>query len=176
MNDLPQLASLLKSRDTIDYKIATIIGRPAQVQSVGEYIASVIFGITLTGEIMVHKSSDGHFARGPLAGQTVDVQWHPRHDGILHLKTDPLPDYYLVFVGSKEAAMVHNLSIPWVIECVFLFDAGELYTALRERGVQIGKSTSITGPLWERAEIYPAQRNARLVLSNEERAQIALFR
>ncbi len=108
MNDLPQLASLLKSRNTIDYKIATIIGRPTQVQSVGEYIASVIFGITLTGETMVHKSSDGRFERGPLAGKTVDVQWRTKHDGILHLKTDPLPDYYLVFVGSKEATALHS--------------------------------------------------------------------
>jgi len=175
VSDLPQLASLLKSRNTIDSKIATLIGHPVQAQSVGEHIASVIFGIALE-EPTPHKTSDGRFTRGPLAGHTVDIQWHPRHDGILHLKTDPLPDYYLVLVGSKEAAMFHNLSIPWVIESVFLFDAGELYTALRERGVQIGKSTSITGPLWERAEIYPVQRNTRLVLSNEERAQIALFR
>ena len=69
MNNLPQLASLLKSRDAIDYKIATIIGHPTQVQSVGEYIASVIFGIALTRKIVVHKNSDGHFVRGPLAGQ-----------------------------------------------------------------------------------------------------------
>lgn len=176
MNDLPQLASLLKSRDTIDYKIATIVGRPAQVQSVGEYIASVIFGITLTGEIMAYKNSDGRFERGPLAGQTVDVQWRTKHDGILHLKTDPLPDYYLVFVGSKEATAVHSLSIPWVIESVHLFHSAELLNALRERGVQLGTGTSITGPLWERAEIYPAQRNNQLILSNEERTMLALFR
>jgi hypothetical protein len=175
MSDLPQLASFLKSRNTIDSKIATLIGRPVQAQSVGEYIASVIFGIALE-EPAPHKTTDGRFTRGPLAGRTVDVQWHTRHDGILHLKTDPLPDYYLVFVGSKEATMFHNLSIPWVIDAVFLFDSGELYTALRERGVQVGKGTSITGPLWERAEIYPAQKNTRLMLSNEERGQLALFR
>lgn len=175
MSDLPQLASLLKSRNTIDSKIATLIGRPVQVQSVGEYIASVIFGIALE-EPAPHKTSDGRFTRGLLAGHTVDVQWHTRHDGILHLKTDPLPDFYLAFVGSKEATMLHNLSIPWVIDAVFLFDADELYKALRERGVQIGKGTSITGPLWERAEIYPTQRNTWLMLSNEERAQLALFR
>jgi hypothetical protein len=176
MNNLPQLASLLKSRDTIDYKIATIIGHPTQVQSVGEYIASVIFGITLTGEIMIHKSSDGRFELGPLAGRTVDVQWRTKHDGILHLKTDPLPDYYLVFVGSKEAAALHSLSIPWVIESVHLFHSTELLNALHERGVQLGTGTSITGPLWERAEIYPAQRNNQLILSNDEREMLALFR
>jgi|SRR5579859_7637070 len=175
MNELPQLASLLKSRNTIDSKIATLIGRPVQVQSVGEYIAAIVFGITLD-EPTAHKSSDGRFTRGVLAGHSVDIQWHPRHDGALNLKTDPLPDYYLVCVGSKEATMFHNLSIPWVIESVYLFDARELYTALRERGVQIGKGTSITGPLWERAEIYPAQRNARLMLTAEEREMLALFR
>ncbi len=176
MNDLPQLASLLKSRNTIDYKIAAIIGRATQVQSVGEYIASVIFDITLIEETMSHKSSDGRFSRGLLAGQSVDVQWRTKHDGILHLKTDPLPDYYLVFVGFKEAVAVHSLSIPWVIESVHLFHAGELLNALRERGVQLGTGTSITGPLWERAEIYPSQRNNRLLLTNEERAMLALFR
>ena len=176
MNDLPQLASLLKARNTIDYKIASLMGHPAQVQSVGEYIASVIFGITLTEESMSHKSSDGRFARGPLAGQTVDVQWRTKHDGILHLKTDPLPDYYLVFVGSKEATALHSLSIPWVIESVHLFHSGELLNALRERGVQLGTGTSITGSLWERAEIYPTQRNNRLILSNDERTMLALFR
>ena len=175
MKDLPQLASLIKSRNTIDSKIATLIGKPAQVQSVGEYIAAVIFGITLD-ETETHKSSDGRFTRGPLAGHTVDVQWHTRHDGVLHLKTDPLPDYYLAFVGSKEATSLHTLSIPWVIESVFLFDAGELLTALHERGVQVGKGTSITGPLWERAEIYPVQRNSRLMLTSEERTTIGLFR
>jgi len=176
MNDVTQLASLLKSRDTIDYKIAALVGRPAQVQSVGEYIASVIFGITLTEEEMTHKSSDGHFSRGPLTGQTVDVQWRTKHDGILHLKTDPLPDYYLVFVGSKEATAPHSLSIPWVIESVHLFHSSELLNALRERGVQLGTGTSITGPLWERAEIYPTQRENRLILSNDQRTMLALFR
>ena len=82
MNNLPQLASLLKSRDAIDYKIATIIGHPT----------------------------------------------------------------------------------------------AELLNALRERGVQFGTGTSITGPLWERAEIYPVQRNHQLILSNDERTLLALFR
>ena len=176
MNDLPQLASLLKSRATIDYKIATIIGHPTQVQSVGEYIASVIFGIALTRKIVVHKNSDGRFVRGPFSGQTVDVQWRTKHDGILHLKTDPLPDYYLVFVGPKEATAVHSLSIPWVIESVHLFHSAELLNALRERGVQLGTGTSITGPLWERADIYPVQRNHQLILANDERTMLALFR
>src|SRR5437588_5155010 len=144
MNNLPQLASLLKSRDAIDYKIATIIGHPTQVQSVGEYIASVIFGIALTRKIVVHKNSDGHFVRGPLAGQTVDVQWRTKHDGILHLKTDPLPDYYLVFVRSKDATAVHSLSIPWVIESAHRSHSAEQLRSLRERVVHLWTRTTIT--------------------------------
>ncbi len=175
MSNLPQLASLLKSRNTVDSKIANLIEKPVGVQSVGEYIAAAIFGIALE-EKTTHKSSDGHFTRGLLAGKSVDIQWRIRHDGILHLKTDPLPDYYLVFVGSKELATLHTLSIPWLIESIYLFHAVELYTALRERGVQIGTGTSITGPLWERAELYPMQRNNQLMLSAEERNNIALFR
>lgn len=174
MNDLPQLASLLKSRDTIDGKIAHIIGHPTQAQSVGEYIASVIFGVVLDTS-QTHKERDGRFTQGPLMGHTVDIQWRTRHDGILHIKTDPPPDYYLVFVGSKEAAAVQILSIPWIIESVHLFHVSELLQALRERGVQIGTGTSITGPLWEHAEIYPAQKNPRLPLSNEQRQLLALF-
>lgn len=175
MNNLPPLASLLKSRDTIDSKIAHLIGHSTGVQSVGEYIASVIFGVALDASAE-HKERDGRFTRGPLMGRTVDVQWRTRHDGILHVKTDPLPDYYLVFVGSKEATAIQSLSIPWVIESVHLFHASELLLALRERGVQIGTGTSITGPLWEHAEIYPTQRNVQLRLTNEERELLALFR
>ncbi len=175
MNNLPRLASLLKSRDTIDSKIAHIIGHPTQIQSVGEYIASVIFGVVLDVS-PEHKERDGRFTRGPLMGHTVDVQWRTRHDSILHVKTDPPPDYYLVFVGSKEATAIQSLSIPWVIESVHLFDASELLLALHERGVQIGTGTSITGPLWEHAEIYPAQNSVQLQLTGEERELLTLFR
>jgi hypothetical protein len=34
----------------------------------------------------------------------------------------------------------------------------------------------LAGPLWERAEIYPAARDQRLILSQEEREMLALFR
>lgn len=175
MDILPQLASLLKSRNTIDGKIAQIIGHPAQAQAVGEYIAAVIFGIALD-ESSAHKERDGRFTRGPLMGYSVDVQWRVKHDGLLNLRTDPPPDYYLVFVGSKEVTTIHGLFIPWVIESVYLFHAPELLLALRERGVQIGSSTSITGPLWEHAELYPTQHNNRLQLTSEQRTALALFR
>lgn len=172
MDDLPWLASLIKSRNTIDQKMATLIGRPAQVGNVGEYIASAILKISLE-EGGKHRGFDGRFTHGPLTGQTVDIQWHPKQDGQLGIKQDALPDYYLVLTGPSSSSP--SIANPWIIESLYLFNARELLNALRERGVQIGSGTSITGPLWERAEIYPVPRNTRLVLSEEERRLLVLF-
>lgn len=169
MNDLPRLASLLKSRNTIDEKIATFIGRSAQVNNIGEYIASIIFRITLD-DAGKRRGYDGRFSSGPLAGHTVDVQWHPKRDGLLNIKLDAFPDYYLILTGPELSA-----ASPWVIESIFLFNTSELLNALRERGVQIGSGTSVTGPLWERAEIYPVPRNNRLPVGDEERKLLVLF-
>ncbi len=171
MSDLPRLASLLKSRNTIDDKIATLIGRSAQANNIGEYIASIIFRITLD-DAGKRKGYDGRFSSGPLAGQTVDVQWHPKRDGLMNIKQDAFPDYYLILTGPEVSTSLAN---PWVVESIFLFHASELLNALRERGVQIGSGTSVTGPLWERAEIYPIPRNNRLLLENEERKLLVLF-
>ncbi len=172
MSDLPRLASLIKSRNTIDSKISTMIGRTAQVGNVGEYIASIIFKIK--PEVSSnHRGYDGRFIYGPLAGYTVDVQWHSKHDGQMSIKLDALPDYYLILAGSPGSSA--SPANPWIIKAVFLFNANELLNALRERGVQIGSSTSVTGPLWERAEIYPIPRNNRLVLTDEERTHLVLF-
>ena len=172
MNNLPWLASLLKSRNTIDDKIATAIGRTAQANNIGEYIASIVFRIALD-ETGKRRGYDGRFSSGPLAGHTVDVQWHPKHNGLMNIKIDAIPDYYLIMTGPEASAS--SIASPWVIETIFLFHAAELLNALRERGVQIGNGTSITGPLWERAEIYPIPRNNRLSLGDEERKLLVLF-
>lgn len=172
MNDLPRLASLLKSRNTIDDKIATLIERSAQANNIGEYIASIIFRITLD-EAGKRRGYDGRFSSGPLTGKTVDVQWHPRHDGLMNIKSDAFPDYYLILAGPP--ATPTSIASPWVIESIFLFHASSLLNALRERGVQIGSGTSVTGPLWERAEIYPIPRNTMLPIADEERKVLVLF-
>jgi hypothetical protein len=172
INNLSWLASLIKSRNTIDAKLATLIGHSAQANNVGEYIASAIFNIALEEEGK-RRGYDGRFASGPLARQTVDVQWHPRRDGQFNIKQDAVPDYYLILAGP--ATNISDGANPWLIESIFLFNAQELLNALRERRVQIGSSTSVTGPLWERAEIYPTPRNQRLTLSDEERKLLLLF-
>ena len=171
MNDLPHLASLLKSRNTIDDKIATIIGRTAQTNNIGEYIASIIFRITLD-ETGKRRGYDGRFNAGSLAGHTVDVQWHPKQNGQINIKLDAIPDYYLILTGPEATS---SIASPWIIESIFLFQANELLNALRERGVQLGNGTSVTGPLWERAEIYPVPRNNRLIVEDEERKLLVLF-
>jgi hypothetical protein len=175
MTDIPRLADLLRSRNTVEVRIAALIEQPATIQNVGEHIAAAIFGVGLE-ESAKRRGSDGRFTRGPLAGYTVDIQWHIKHDGLLHIKPDSLPDYYLVLAGPKvTVSAARSLSSPWVIETVYLFDAHELINALRERKVQVGTGTSVTGPLWERSEIYPRQVSARLPLSHEERSLLALF-
>jgi len=175
MSNLPRLAELLKARNTVESNIATLIGLPVNIGSVGDYIASTIFGITHE-EPTSHRVIYDRFSCGPLAGHTVDVQWHARREGDLSLKTDTPLDYYLIMTGPKAGVnTARSLVNPWVIESVFLFDARELLTALHERGVQIGSRTSVIAELWDRAEIYPHQHNKRLILSEEQRQLLALF-
>ncbi len=172
MSDLPWLASLIKSRNTIDSKIATVIGRNAHINNVGAYIASIVFDVELD-DAGARKGYDGHFRAGALAGQTVDVQWRVKQDGLLNIRPEALPDYYLVLMGPDAPS--NSPSLPWTIESVFLFESKTLLGALHERGVLIGSNTSITGPLWERAELYPVPRNPTLMLTEEARKLLFLF-
>jgi hypothetical protein len=71
---------------------------------------------------------------------------------------------------------MRSLANPWIIESVFLFDAHKLNEVLRERNVKIGPATSVIGVLWDRAEIFPRQVNNMLLLSEEQRSLLALFR
>jgi hypothetical protein len=176
VNNLSRLADLLKARNTVESNMTHLIGHPVNIGSVGDYIASVIFGITHE-ESTTRKIIYDRFAYGPLTGHTVDVQWHIRREGDLSLKTDTPLDYYLVMAGPKAGVnTARSLVNPWIIEEVFLFDAKELLTALHERGVLIGPRTSVITELWDRAEIYPIQRNKRLILTEEQRNLLALFR
>jgi len=43
------------------------------------------------------------------------------------------------------------------------------------RGVKIGVATSVRRSLWDKAEVYPAQQNRELVLTEEQRDMLALF-
>lgn len=47
MDDLIQLAELIKKRNLLERKLTTIIARPAELGHIGKFIASKIFHIKL---------------------------------------------------------------------------------------------------------------------------------
>lgn len=157
-------------------QIAAIIQRPALIGHVGEFIASRIFGIALE-ESASRKGIDGCFTDGQLAGQSVNIKWYTKRENILDVTPDALPDFYLVLTGPESAAAhsSRGKTRPWVIETVYLFDAHKLVHRLRLRGVKIGVATSVGQQLWDEAEVYPTPRNARLILSEEQRKLLAHF-
>ncbi len=176
MNDLARLAELVKTKNAIDQEITAVIGRPALIGHSGEYIAAHIFHIALE-ESAVAKGIDGRFGAGGLAGSTVNIKWYAKLEGLLDLTPESLPDYYLVLAGPRSpAASSRGETRPWLIRSVFLFDARGLVDALGTRGVKLGIATSVARQYWDGAEIYPTQTNDRLVLSDEQRGALALFR
>lgn len=176
MDDLVRLAELIQTRNAVTSEIAALIGRPAQLGHIGEYIASRILGIVLE-ESASQKSIDGHFTYGELAGHTVNIKWYTKQEGLLALNVEHLPDFYLVLAGPKAGASSSRGTVrPWVIEAVYLFDAHKLLSVLLSRGIKISEATSVRRHLWDEAEIYPVQQNTRLMLSEEQRALWEFFR
>jgi len=176
VNDLTRLARLIQARNQIAKDIASLIGRPATLGHVGEYIAADIFRIVLEASA-AQKGIDGRFADGPLQGRSANVKWYGKQKGLLSITPAFLPDYYLVLAGPKAPAGSSKGEIlPWVIRSVHLFYAHALVGVLRQHGVTIGIATSVRQPLWNEAEIYPVQRNTALVLSTEQRRLLSLFR
>ncbi len=95
MDDLTQLADLIKKRNLLEREITALVGRPAEIGHIGEYIASRVFHIALE-ESASHKSIDGRFRDGPLKDRTVNIKWYARREGLLDITPDALPDCYLV--------------------------------------------------------------------------------
>ncbi len=175
MDDLARLAELINRRNLLEQEITALIGRPAEIGHIGEYIASKVFNIALV-QSASHKAIDGHFTDGPLKGCTMNIKWYAFREGILDITPDALPDYYLVLAGPKPASWTSRGRVrPWTIERVFLFHAESLVGKLRQRGVHIGIATSVTNELWQMAEIFPAYRDDLLPLSKEQRAILLLF-
>ena len=175
MDDLRRLADLLGVMNAVAGDIAALIGRPTQIGHVGEYIASRVFDIQLA-ESASNKCIDGYFRSGPLAGRSVNIKWTTKNDGLLNLAADSPPHFYLVLAGPKTApGSSRGTHRPWVISAAFLFDGAELHSALLAAQTKIGVATSVRQRYWQAAEIYPEARNARLVLSDEQRAALTLF-
>lgn len=175
MDNLRRLAELIRQRNAAEIEITGLTGRPAAIGHLGEYIAAGVFGITLVDSAS-HKSIDGYFTAGPLAGRSVNVKWYARQEGLLDITPDSLPDFYLVMTGPKTAATSsRGKTRPWTIELVYLFEARPLVVQLRQYGMKIGIATSVRQSLWQAAEIYPVQRNNLLFLSDEKRQKLFLF-
>lgn len=79
MDELIQLAALLKQHNAITNEIARLIGRPAEMGHVGEYLAAKLFAIDLSPSAST-KSIDGYFADGSLAQRSVNIKWYGKKD------------------------------------------------------------------------------------------------
>ena len=175
-NELQELASLIKERNAVENAIAGLIGRPAHPGHVGEFVASGIFDIALP-ESAVNRGNAGHFRNGPLAGKSVNIKKYSLHQGVLAIRDDALPDYYLVLTGPKDSqGTSRGTTQPWVVEYAFLFDAHDLVQRLKQRGVKIGVATSVKQELWREAEIYPSSNNPALELTAAQRSMLEMFR
>lgn len=175
MEELVHLAGLIEQRNEIAGKITALIGRPAQIGHIGEYIASKIFDITLQ-ESAATRAIDGYFSSGQLANCSVNVKWYGKQESLLAMSPGLQPDYYLVMTGPRANAGNSRGEIrPWVIDFVYLFKADELVKMLQERGTKLSVATSVPKRYWHNAEIYPSQNNQDLILSATQKELLALF-
>jgi hypothetical protein len=174
---ITEVATLLRSRNAIDERIASIIGRPALPGHLGEWLAAQVFDIRLEASASA-KSIDGRFRSGPLAGTTVNIKTYGKREGMLDTTDDPSLAYYLVFCGPKATAMTSKGGTrPWAIENVYLFDAAQLRADQIERGIKSGVASSVRTELWSAAEIYPRTGGAaRLAVTAEQAAALARFK
>ena len=175
-DQLRRLAALIRRRNLVDAEIATTIGRPAHPGHIGEFVAAAIFDIRLH-ESATHRGADGQFTRGPLAGRSVNIKKYSTDQGMLDIRLDALPDFFLVLTGvSSPAASSRGTTQPWTIESVYLLEASPLVEQLRARGVKIGVATSVRRHIWDDAGIYPSPTNGTLRPTPEQIRMLELFR
>jgi len=70
MNELRELAKLIKQKNELEKKISEIINRLALTGHVGEFIASRVFDIELA-KSAAEPLIDGYFRSGNLKGKSV---------------------------------------------------------------------------------------------------------
>lgn len=175
-DELVEVAGLLSQRNTIDARIATVIGRPMSAGHLGEWIASQVLDVELETSATA-PGIDGRFRSGSLASRTVNVKWYLKHEGLLDISKTGPPDYYLVLAGPRTpAASSRGTHRPWTIDAVYLVDALALMSELQARGVAIGVATSVRRDIWRASEIYPTPTSSVLSLDDEQRSLLELFR
>lgn len=155
-----------------DREIAALIGRPALLGRIGEFLASRVFDIELHPSA-AHPGSDGVFRSGPLIGKTVNVKCYTRLDGLLDVPVTHAPDYLLVLVGPKAGALASPETAPvLLVDRAFVFE----YERLVGAGVKPGIAASGRRALWDDAEVYPSARTgACFRLEADRRTLLALF-
>jgi len=175
MDDLAQLAELIKTRNWVEAYISTLVGGSTQMAHVGAFIASRVFRIAARDSAS-RRTIGGHFVQGPLAGRSVNVRWHPRPGGMLDISPDALPDFYLVLAGPESPpASREGAPRPWLIASVHHFDGLALVDELRGRTTRITPANSVPQDLWEAAEVYPAPCTSILLLSDAQRKMLVPF-
>jgi hypothetical protein len=174
-DDVVEIAALLRARNRIDDRIATIINRPMATGHLGEWLAAQIFDIELEHSA-AEAAIDGRFRSGPLRSRTVNVKWYLKRDGLLNTTDNPALNYCLVLTGPPEAAQSSlGKTRPWCIENVYLFDANSLRAEQSARGIKSGVVASVRKARWMAAEIFPKSTNPRLRLSADQAWLLRLF-
>ncbi|MBM3470334.1 MAG: hypothetical protein FJX73_06035 [Armatimonadetes bacterium] len=173
--DLERLAKPIRKRNATEEEICRIVGRPAQIEHIGEHIASKIFDITLARSA-AQEGIDGVFASGPLEGASVNIKWYAKDEGLIDLSMGVVPDYYLVLAGPRAGAKPSRGGTrPWLIRSVYLLEGPSLHKALEARGIKVGIATSVLRVLWWDTEIFPEPRGTLLPPSAKQRRLLALF-
>jgi hypothetical protein len=174
-NSLARAAALLRERNAIDAELAGLTGRPMTSGHLGEWIAAQIFDIALE-EAANAPAIDGRFRAGPLMGQTVNVKWYLKQEGLLDMTESAALDFYLVLTGPRAAAgSTRSSTRPWQIDAVYLFHAGHLLEQQHARNIKIGVATSTLTSQWENAEIFPEPHSPLLPLSPAQASLLRLF-
>jgi len=176
VDELSRLSNLIEERNRVKNNMTAIIGQPAQRGYVGNYIAAVIFGLTLHPPGSESRIGDGYFTAGLLAGQSVEVRWHSREGYRLDVDLAALPDYYLVFNGPPvSTSEVQRSHQQWAIGRVRLFQTSALLDMLPQPTHKAKVSVSAGKAQWDNAELYPTPHNTLLALTDVQRAQLNLF-
>jgi hypothetical protein len=174
-DSLARAAVLLRERNAIDSELAGLTRRPMTSGHLGEWIAAQVFDIALE-EAANAPAIDGRFRAGPLMGQTVNIKWYLKQEGLLDMTESAALDFYLVLTGPRAAAgSTRSSTRPWQIYAVYLFHAADLLAQQHARNIKIGVATSVLNSQWKNAEIFPVPRNPLLRLSPAQGDLLRLF-
>lgn len=172
---LNELAALIRTRNAIANQITAITGRPASLGHLGEFIAAAVFDIELESSAS-NRGHDGRFRTGPQQGRTVNIKWYSRHQALIDIRADAVPDLYLVLTGpSAPPASSRGKDQPWAIDAAFLFDGPQLIAGLVARGRRVGIATSVPRAQWRLAEVYPDCPTGHLPLNDAQRHALQAF-